>query len=102
MSRKRSHAALEAYRARFVEGARANDVDDDTANMVYDKLVAFSGFGFPKSHWAAFGLLAYQSAWLRHHYGPELLPALRNPQPLTIYPPARPVPSAHLHGIDAQ
>src|SRR5438270_4715047 len=38
MSRKRSHAALEAYRARFVEGARANDVDDDTANLVYDKL----------------------------------------------------------------
>ena len=71
MSRKRSHAALESYRERFVEGARANGVDDGTANMVYDKLVAFSGFGFPKSHSAAFGLLAYQSAWLRHHYAPS-------------------------------
>src|SRR5438270_6913684 len=102
MSRKRSHAALEAYRARFVEGARANDVDDDTANMVYDKLVAFSGFGFPKSHSAAFGLLAYQSAWLRHHYGPEFLAALLNAQPMGFYPPATLVRDAQRHGIETR
>ncbi|MDX6485152.1 MAG: error-prone polymerase, partial [Gaiellaceae bacterium] len=65
MSRKRSHAALEAYRARFVAGAVGKGVDETLADAVYDKLVAFSGFGFPKSHSAAFGLLAYQSAWLR-------------------------------------
>src|SRR5207247_6349030 len=57
MSRKRSHAALEAYRTRFVAGALAKDVDEALANEIYDKLVAFSGFGFPKSHSAAFGLL---------------------------------------------
>ncbi|HEX3055597.1 MAG TPA: error-prone DNA polymerase [Gaiellaceae bacterium] len=102
MSRKRSHAALEAYRARFVEGARANDVDDDTANMVYDKLVAFSGFGFPKSHSAAFGLLAYQSAWLRHHYGPEFLAALLNAQPMGFYPPATLVRDGQRHGIETR
>src|SRR5689334_15752458 len=102
MSRKRSHAALEAYRARFVDGARANDVDDDTANMVYDKLVAFSGFGFPKSHSAAFGLLAYQSAWLRHHYGPEFLAALLNAQPMGFYPPATLVRDAQRHGIETR
>src|SRR5206468_10951619 len=68
MSRKRSHAALEAYRERFVAGALGKGVGEELAHEVYDKLVAFSGFGFPKSHSAAFGLLAYQSAWLRHHY----------------------------------
>src|SRR5206468_3810403 len=68
MSRKRSHAALEAYRERFVAGALDLGVEEQLAHTVYDKLVAFSGFGFPKSHSAAFGLLAYQSAWLRHHY----------------------------------
>src|SRR5437868_3587382 len=88
MSRKRSHAALEAYRQRFVEGALAKGVDDELANMVYDKLVAFSGFGFPKSHAAAFGLLAYQSAWLRHHYPAEFLCSLLNAQPMGFYPPA--------------
>ncbi len=102
MSRKRSHAALESYRERFVEGARANDVDDVTANMVYDKLVAFSGFGFPKSHSAAFGLLAYQSAWLRHHYGAEFLTALLNAQPMGFYPPATLVRDGQHHGIETR
>src|SRR5215204_829651 len=59
MSRKRSQEALEAFRARFVEGALANGVDRETADSVYDKLTGFSGFGFPKSHAAAFALLAY-------------------------------------------
>jgi error-prone DNA polymerase len=88
MSRKRSHAALEAYRERFVEGAATKGVDAETANRVYDKLVGFSGFGFPKSHAAAFGLLAYQSAWLRHHNPAEFLCALLNEQPMGFYPPA--------------
>jgi error-prone DNA polymerase len=102
MSRKRSHAALEAYRTRFVEGARANDVDEETAHTIYDKLVAFSGFGFPKSHSAAFGLLAYQSAWLRHHYRAEFLAALLNAQPMGFYPPATLVRDAQRHGVQTR
>jgi error-prone DNA polymerase len=88
MSRKRSHDALEAYRGRFVAGALRKGVDAGTADEVYDKLVGFSGFGFPKSHAAAFGLLAYQSAWLRHHYPAEFLCSLLNAQPMGFYPPA--------------
>ncbi len=88
MSRKRSAEALEAFRARFVEGAAGKGVGEETANLVYDKLTGFSGFGFPKSHAAAFGLLAYQSAWLRHHYPAEFLCALLNAQPMGFYPPA--------------
>jgi len=88
MSRKRSQAALEAWRERFVAGAQEKGVEEAKAHELYDKLVAFSGFGFPKSHAAAFGLLAYQSAWLRHHYAPEFLAALLNAQPMGFYPPA--------------
>ncbi len=102
MSRKRSHDALEAYRGRFVDGARANCVDDETANRVYDKLVGFSGFGFPKSHAAAFGLLAYQSAWLRHHYPAEFLCALLNAQPMGFYPPATLVRDAQRRGVEVR
>ena len=98
MSRKRSHAALEAYRERFVAGALAKDVDEELAHHVYDKLVAFSGFGFPKSHSAAFGLLAYQSAWLRHNYRAEFLAALLNAQPMGFYPPATLVRDAQRYG----
>jgi error-prone DNA polymerase len=100
MSRKRSHDALEAYRGRFVAGALEQGVDDETAQRVYDKLVGFSGFGFPKSHAAAFGLLAYQSSWLRHHYPAEFLCALLNAQPMGFYPPATLVRDAQRRGVE--
>jgi error-prone DNA polymerase len=87
MSRKRSEEALNAYRERFVEGATERDVEPEIANRVFDQIKGFSGFGFPKSHAAAFGLLAYQSTWLRVHYGPEFLCGLLNEQPMGFYPP---------------
>jgi len=100
MSRKRSRDALEAYRARFVAGAAARDVSDETANLVFDKLVGFSGFGFPKAHAAAFGLLAYQSQWLRRHHPAEFLCALLNAQPMGFYPPATLVRDAQRRGVE--
>jgi error-prone DNA polymerase len=100
MSRKRSQAALEAYRTRFVAGARERGVDEMLADAIYDKLVAFSGFGFPKSHAAAFGLLAYQSAWLRHHHPAEFLCALLNAQPMGFYPPATLVRDAQRRDVE--
>ena len=102
MSRKRSHDALEAYRGRFVAGALRRGVDAKTADTVYDKLVGFSGFGFPKSHAAAFGLLAYQSAWLRHHYAAEFLCSLLNAQPMGFYPPATLVRDGQRRGVETR
>ena len=61
-------------------------------------IVGFSGFGFPKAHGAAFGLLAYQSTWLRVHYGPEFLCALLNEQPMGFYPPDALVHEAQRRG----
>jgi error-prone DNA polymerase len=100
MSRKRSKEAIEALRPRFVEGAARRGVGEELANEVYDKLVGFSGFGFPKSHSAAFALLAYQSAWLRHHYPAEFLCALLNAQPMGFYPPASLVRDAQRRGVE--
>ena len=102
MSRKRSEEAIEAFRGRFVEGAVAKGVDAKLADEVYDKLVGFSGFGFPKSHAAAFGLLAYQSAWLRHHYPAEFLCALLNAQPMGFYPPSSLVRDAQRRGVEVR
>ena len=102
MSRKRSEEAIEAFRQRFVEGAVRNGVDGETADRVYDKLAAFSGFGFPKSHAAAFGLLAYQSAWLRHHYPAEFLCSLLNAQPMGFYPPSSLVRDAQRRGVEVR
>jgi error-prone DNA polymerase len=102
MSRKRSLEAIEAFRGRFVEGAVAQGVGAEVADAVFDKLVGFSGFGFPKSHAAAFGLLAYQSAWLRHHYPGEFLCALLNAQPMGFYPPASLVRDAQRRGVEVR
>jgi error-prone DNA polymerase len=99
MSRKRSEEAIEAIRGRYIDGAARNGVDAKTANAVYDKLAAFSGFGFPKSHAAAFALLAYQSSWLRRYYPAEFLCALLNAQPMGFYPPASLVRDAQRRGV---
>jgi error-prone DNA polymerase len=87
MSRKRSEAALAAYRERFIEGATGRGVAVGLAERVFEQILGFSGFGFPKAHAVAFGLLAYQSTWLRVHYGPEFLCSLLNEQPMGFYPP---------------
>jgi error-prone DNA polymerase len=102
MSRKRSLEAIEAFRGRFVEGAVEHGVREDVAHEVFDKLVGFSGFGFPKSHAAAFGLLAYQSAWLRHHHPAEFLCALLNAQPMGFYPPSSLVRDAQRRGVEVR
>jgi error-prone DNA polymerase len=85
MSRKRSKEAMRGHWEAFREGARARGVDGETAKKVFRQVVAFSEFGFPKSHAAAFALLAYQSAWLRHHYPTEYYVALFNNQPMGFY-----------------
>ncbi|MGH3030321.1 MAG: OB-fold nucleic acid binding domain-containing protein, partial [Gaiellaceae bacterium] len=100
MSRKRSRDAIEAYRQRFLEGSAANGVDRETAELVFGKINGFASFGFPKSHAAAFALLAYQSAWLRHHYPAEFLCALLNAQPMGFYPPASLVRDAQRRGVE--
>jgi error-prone DNA polymerase len=101
MSRKRSEAAIEAYHRRFVSGAqRLHGVDEETAERVFAMVQGFSGFGFPKAHGAAFGLLAYQSTWLRVHYGPEFLCSLLNEQPMGFYPPDALIHEAQRRGIE--
>ena len=108
MSRKRSVEAIEAFHERFLDGAAAptapppilgkrltvgpprslrgaHPVTPEIAERVWSMIEGFSGFGFPKAHGAAFGLLAYQSTWLRVHYGPEFLASLLNEQPMGFY-----------------
>jgi error-prone DNA polymerase len=85
MSRKRSREALTAHWDDFREGAMANGVDKTTAREIFTQVTAFSEFGFPKSHAAAFGLLAYQSAWMRHYYPIEFYVGLFNNQPMGFY-----------------
>jgi error-prone DNA polymerase len=99
MSRKRSEEAMRAHHDRFLAGAVERGVPEGTAERVWGQIQGFSGFGFPKAHSAAFGLLAYQSAWLRMHYAPEFLCSLLNEQPMGFYPPDALVHEARRRGV---
>jgi len=100
MSRKRSEAAIEEHHDRFLVGAvGANEVPLETAERVWRQIQGFSGFGFPKAHSAAFGLLAYHSAWLRVHRAPEFLCSLLNEQPMGFYPPDALAHEAQRRGV---
>jgi error-prone DNA polymerase len=100
MSRKRSDAAIRAYEEKFIVGAIERGAGRETAERVWSQIVGFSGFGFPKAHSAAFGLLAYQSTWLRVHYHPEFLCSLLNEQPMGFYPPDSLVHEAQRVGVE--
>src|SRR6202035_3155012 len=102
MSRKRSEAALRAYRERFVGGAVGHGVRRAVAERVFAQIEGFSGFGFPKAHSAAFALLAYQSAWLRRGYPAGVLCALMNAQPMGFYPPSSLVRDAQRRGVEVR
>ena len=59
---------LERYRQQFVEGAVANDVSQGVAEKIYEVIQRFGEYGFNKSHSTAYGLIAYQTAYLKAHY----------------------------------
>jgi error-prone DNA polymerase len=100
MSRKRSQEKLDRHRERFIAGAvRHVGAEEATAERVWGMVEGFAGFGFPKAHSAAFGLLAYQSTWLRVHHGAAFLCALLNEQPMGFYAPDSLVHEAENRGI---
>jgi error-prone DNA polymerase len=85
MSRRRSRELMGGFWEEFCAGAAARGIPEATAEKVFTQVIAFSEFGFPKSHAAAFGLLAYQSAWLRHYHPVEYYAGLFNNQPMGFY-----------------
>lgn len=99
MSRKRSKEAIEKLREQFIEGSLGQGVSLQTAETVFRKVAGFAEFGFPKAHAAAFGLLAYQTAWLRTYYPTESLCALFNAQPMGFYAPHVLVNDGKQHGV---
>ena len=59
------------HRSLFAEGAAKNDIAPALANEIFDLMEKFAGYGFNKSHAAAYALLAYHTAWLKVHYPSE-------------------------------
>jgi DNA polymerase III subunit alpha len=73
---KKDAAEMDKQRERFMSGAAANKHPKDTAGKIFDLMAQFAGYGFNKSHSAAYALLAYHTAWLKTHYPVEFMAAL--------------------------
>ena len=87
---KKKESVLKAQRESFLEGTRSNNIADAIGNEVFDLLVYFAGYGFNKSHSAAYAYIAYQTAYLKAHYFPEFMAAtmtsfMQNMDKLTYY-----------------
>ncbi len=62
---KKKKEEMEAQKARFASGAVTKGVDPDQASVIFELVAKFAGYGFNKSHAAAYALIAYQTAWLK-------------------------------------
>ena len=73
---KKNQAEMDQQRARFIAGcAQHSDIEAGKASELFDLIDKFAGYGFNKSHAAAYALLAYQTAWLKTHYPHEFYAA---------------------------
>jgi DNA polymerase-3 subunit alpha len=72
---KKIKAEMDAQRERFVTGCAANAISRPKANELFDLIDKFAGYGFNKSHAAAYALVAYQTAWLKAHHPVEFYAA---------------------------
>src|SRR5574343_23912 len=68
---KKKVEEMQHHRSLFAEGAAKNGISEQLANEIFDLMEKFAGYGFNKSHAAAYALLAYHTAWLKHHYTAE-------------------------------
>ncbi|MCM3630029.1 DNA polymerase III subunit alpha [Paenibacillus glycanilyticus] len=65
---KKKREVLDEQRSHFVKGSISEGYTSEDANRVYDMIVRFADYGFPRAHAAAYGVLAFQTAWLKAHY----------------------------------
>lgn len=72
---KKKMEEMARQRAKFVEGACGNGVSFGKAGEIFDIIEKFAGYGFNKSHSAAYALISYRTAWLKANYGAEFLAA---------------------------
>src|SRR5690554_1804271 len=73
---KKKPEEMAKQRGGFIEGCAKNGIDAELAGNIFDLVEKFAGYGFNKSHSAAYGLVSYQTAWLKAHYPAPFMAAV--------------------------
>jgi len=102
MGAKRSTRRMERLRERFYLGAANHGIEQELAERIYEKLIAFANFGFPESHALSFAYLVFASAWFKLYYPEAFCAALLRAQPMGFYSPQSLVADARRHGVTVQ
>jgi error-prone DNA polymerase len=99
MSHYRTASEMEGMRTLFVDGAVGKGLAPPVAHQIFESIACFVGYGFCKSHAAAFAKSIYQTAWLKAHYPAHYLAAFLSAQPAGFFPPSTVLEEAKLLGI---
>ena len=75
-SKKNNEKTLAAYKVKFFEGARKNDIPKAAIQKIWGMILSFSGYSFCKPHSASYAMVSYQAAFLRAHYPAEFMAAV--------------------------
>jgi error-prone DNA polymerase len=102
MATFRRRGGMEKFGRKLIEGMRARGYEECFARQIFQQIQGFGEYGFPESHSASFALLAYASAWLKHHEPAAFLAGLLNSQPMGFYAPAQLVQDARRHGVEVR
>ncbi|MGC4028065.1 MAG: error-prone DNA polymerase [Steroidobacteraceae bacterium] len=99
MAAWKRRGGIEKYERKLMDGLLGNGYDPGFAQRVVAQIRGFGDYGFPEAHAASFALLAWVSAWLKHHYPEAFTAALLNSQPMGFYAPAQLLRDARDHGV---
>ncbi|MFC7733396.1 helix-hairpin-helix domain-containing protein [Actinomadura keratinilytica] len=102
MGAKRAPERVGRLRERLLSGMAERGIPADVAEDVYEKILGFTGYGFPESHAQSFAHLVYASAWLKRHYPAAFTAALVRNQPMGFYSPQSLLADARRHGVEVR
>ena len=102
MAAWRRSGQIEKHKEKLVSRMLAKGIAEDFAKRVFDQIRGFGEYGFPESHAASFALIAWSTAWMKHHYPEVFACALLNAWPMGFYAPSTIVEDAKRHGVEVR
>jgi DNA polymerase-3 subunit alpha len=97
---KKKPEVMAKYKGKFIEGAGKNGCSAEIAEKIWEQMEFFAGYGFNRSHSAAYGLVTFQTAWLKANYPAEFMAALLSSEVASVEKVAEYVEEAERMGIE--